>query len=67
MIKNMWYTRRNMIEYEKRNKKIDRGIKDNTNITSSDPGPKRDSRERIRIQEGYGSDVGIIFGDNRGI
>ena len=55
-----------MIEYEKRNKKIDRGIKDNTNITYSDPGPKRDSRERIRVQEGYGSDVGIIFGDNRG-
>ena len=67
MIKNMWYTRRNMIEYEKKNKKIDRSNRNNTNITYSDPGPKRDSRERIRVQEGYGSDVGIIFGDNRGI
>merc|ERR1711888_73492 len=67
MIKEMWYTRRNMIEYEKKNKKKDRGIKDNTKITYSDPGPKRDGRERIRIQESYGSDVGIIFGNNRGI
>ena len=67
MIKSMWYTRRNIIEYEKRNRKKDRSTKDNTNIPSSDPGPKRDSRERKRIQESYGSDVGIIFGDNRGI
>ena len=67
MIKEMWYTRRNMIEYEKKNKKKDRGIKDDTKITYSDPGPKRDGRERIRIQEGYESDVGIIFGNNRGI
>ena len=67
MIKEMWYTRRNMIEYEKKNKKTDRGIIDNTKITYSDPGPKRDGRERIRIQEDYGSDVGIIFGYNRGI
>ena len=63
MIKEMWYTRRNMIEYEKKNKKKDRGIKDDTKITYSDPGPKRDGREKIRIQEGYKSDVGIIFGN----
>ena len=67
MIKEMWYTRRNMIEYEKKNKKKDRDINDNTKITYSDPGPKRDGRERIRIHESYGSDVGIIFGNNRGI
>ena len=63
----MWYIRRNMIEYEKKNKKKDRDIKDNTKITYSDPGPKRDGRERLRIQERYGRDVGIIFGDNRGM
>ena len=63
----MWYARRNMIKYEKKNKKKDRNIDENTKITYSDPGPKRDGRERIRIHESYGSDVGIIFGDNRGI
>ena len=63
----MWYTRKNIIEYEKKDKKKDRSTKDNINIPASDPGPKRDNRERKRIQESYGSDVGIIFGDNRGI
>ena len=67
MIKEMWYTRRNMMEYEKKNKKTDRVTVDNNRITFSDPGPKRDGRERIRIQEEYGNNVGIIFGNNRGV
>ena len=67
MIKEMWGTRRNKMEYEKRNKKATRDVVDNNRITASDPGPKRDGRERIRLQEGYGDSVGIIFGNNRGI
>ena len=67
MIKEMWGTRRNKMEYEKRNKKATRDVVDNNRITFSDPGPKRDGRERIRLQEEYGDSVGIIFGNNRGI
>ena len=62
----MWYTRKNIIEQGKKEKKKDRSTRVNTNIPASDPGPKRDNRERKRIQESYGSDVGIIFGDIRG-
>ena len=67
MIKEMWGTRRNKMEYEKRNKKATREVVDNNRITYSDPGPKRDGREKIRLQEKYGDSVGIIFGNNRGI
>ena len=56
-----------MIKYEKENKKKVRNNDENTKITRSDPGPKRNVRERVRIYQSHGSDVGIIFGDNRGI
>ena len=66
MIKNMWHTRKKIIEQVKKKKK-NRSARVNSNIPASDPGPNRDNKERKRIGENYGSDVGIIFGDIRGI
>ena len=66
MIKSMWYTRKNIIEHGKKGKKKDRSTRVNINIPNSDPGPNRDNRGRKRIQENYGSEAGIIFGDIRG-
>ena len=66
MIKEMWYTRRNMLKYEKENKKKVRNNDENINITRSDPGPRRNVRERVRIYQSPGRNVGIIFGENRG-
>ena len=66
----MWYTRRNMIKHEKENKKKVRNNDENTKITRSDPGPKknvRNGKDRVRIYQSHGSNVGIIFGDNRGV
>ena len=67
MIKEMWYTRRNMIKYEKENKKKVRDIDENIRITRSDPGPRKNIRDRVRRYPSPGSSVGIIFRDNRGV
>ena len=67
MIKEMWGIRRNKLEYEKKNKKATRNVIDNKRITLSDPGPKRDGRERISLQEEHWDSVGFVFGNNRGV
>ena len=66
MIKEMWYTRRNMLKFEKENKKKVRNEDENTNIMRSDPGPRRNVRENMRNNQSPGRNVGIIFGENRG-
>ena len=55
-----------MIKYEKENKKKERNNDENTKIMRSDPGPRGSVRERVRIIQSPGRDVGIIFGENRG-
>ena len=67
MIKEMWYTRRNMLKFEKENKKKVRNGDGNINIMRSDPGPRRNDRESVRSNQGPGRNVGIIFGENRGV
>ena len=56
-----------MIKYEKENKKKVRDIDENIRITRSDPGPRKNVRDRVRIYQSPGSSVGIIFRDNRGV
>ena len=41
MVKEMWYARRNMLKYEKDNKKKEKGNDGVIKIMRSDPGPKR--------------------------
>ena len=67
MIKEMWGIRRNKLEYEKRNKVVTRDTMDKNRITYSDPGPKREGRGEIRLQEDYWDSVGYVFGNYRGI
>merc|ERR1711888_379681 len=51
MIKEMWYIRRNMLKYEKDNKKKVKNNDENINVTKSDPGLGRNVRERVRIYQ----------------
>ena len=48
MIRMMWYTRRNILEYIKKTKKGERSNDGTVETMMSDPGPKR----RIKISEG---------------
>merc|ERR1712121_61429 len=66
MIKEMWGIRRNRLKYEKKNKKATRNVTNNKRVTLSDPGPKRDGRERISLREEYWDNVGFVFRNNRG-
>ena len=59
----MWYTRKNIMEQGKKGKKQDKNNRVNLNTPHSDPGPNRDHRERKKIQENYGKEAGIIFGN----
>ena len=62
----MWYTRRNMIKYEKEEKGKERNNDKINKIMRSDPGPRGNVRERVRTAQSPGRDVGIIFGESRG-
>ena len=63
MIKNMWYKRKNIIEQENKGININKGRRAITRPPASDPGPNREEGGRKRLQERYGNDIGIIFGD----
>ena len=41
MVKEMWYTRRNMLKYEKDTEKKEKPNGEDTRVMRSDPGPKR--------------------------
>ena len=56
-----------MIEQGKKGNHKNNGSRAITRTPASDPGPKREDKERKRIQESYGNDIGIIFGEVRGI
>ena len=59
-----------MIKNEKEFKKKvreDKDIDENIRITRSDPGPRKNIRDRVRRYPSPGSSVGIIFRDNRGV
>ena len=62
----MWYTRRNMLKYERENKKKAKNNDENNIIMRSDPGPMRNVKERVRNNQSPGRSVGIIFGEDRG-
>ena len=68
MIKEMWGIRRNRLKYEKKNKKATRNVTNNKRVTLSDPGPKRDGRERISLRKEYWDNVSFVFrNNNRGV
>ena len=67
MIKEMWGIRRNRLKYEKKNKKANKNVTNYKKTTRSDPGPKRDGRDRLSLREEYWDNVGLIFKNNRGV
>ena len=62
----MWYTRKNIIEQGKKEKKQDKNKRTNHIIPHSDPGPTRDHKKRKKTQENQGNEAGIIFGSTKG-
>ena len=65
MIKSMWYTRKNIIEQGKKEKKQDKNKRTNHIIPHSDPGPTRDHKKRKKTQENHGNEAGIVFGSTK--
>ena len=63
----MWYKRKNIIEQGKKGNNKNNGRRAITRTPASDPGPKREERGRKRLQESHGNDIGILFGEIRGI
>ena len=61
----MWYSRRNMLKFEKENKKKVRNDDGITNNMRSDPGPGRINRESIRSDQGPRRNDRVIFRESR--
>ena len=63
----MWYKRKNIIEQGNKGNNKNNGRRAITRPPASDPGPNREERGRKRLQESHGNDIGILFGEIRGI
>ena len=59
MVKEMWYARRNMLKYEKDNKKEEKGNDEGDKVIRSDPGPKRTTISMIRGRRGISESRGF--------
>ena len=59
----MWYKRKNILEQENKGTNINKGKRAITKPSASDPGPNREEKGRKRLQEKYGNDIGILFGN----
>ena len=67
MIKDMWGIRRNKLKDKDKNRKGYKNIINHKKKALSDPGPKRDDRGRISLREEHWNNVGLVFGNNRGV
>ena len=63
----MWYTRRNMLKFEKDNKKKVKNDDGVTNNRRNDPDPKRINRENMRSDPGPKRNNGAMFRESRSV
>ena len=58
MVKEMWYTRKNILKYEKDTEKEEKHIDENIKVIRSDPGPKRAAITMDRGRRGVSESKG---------